>query len=255
MEYCPPLKTCGVWIRPNKEEHSCAYEKLLATGFPDFNQVTWATVRTDQFDEDQPTHVLQYSRKDRFWCMQEAIACLGIDAFNDNQNASKRMFMHAGVKSFIEPLETRDLLWSKLDGIEDIFEPAKPADGIVWRVQKMWSHDTRYATSITKQSEIWLDMLEVLSDGSCKWSCSDGSYVLRRTSTSGQPYETVHWTMFLPSMFDFPTEALALHNAEDLLVSYVDNNPLEVKYVYMQAFSKKEYEMSKLAEELGCCYP
>ena len=119
----------------------------------------------------------------------------------------------------------------------------------------MWSHDTKHATSITTENEIWLDKAEVLNDGSCVWSNADGSYVMRRPPEDERPYETVHWTMFLPSMFQFPTEALALHNAKDLLVSYVDNSPLEVKYVYVQAISKKCYELSKLAWEIEDGHP
>lgn len=255
MEHCPPLKTCGIWIRPDAEEHGCSYEKLYADGVYDRAHVSWATVKPSINDMTKPSHVLTYNKLDKFWRMYEASAPLDIYALREEPNMSKKMFVLPSVKSFIEPLETRDLVWSRLARIEDVFEPAKASCSIVWRARKMWSNDTRYASSITAESEMWLDKLEVLDDGSCKWSSADGSYIMRRPSESGLPYETTHWTVFLPSMFEFPTEALALHNAEDMLASYVDNSPLKVKYVYVQAFSKKLYEQSKFAWEIEDGHP
>lgn len=258
------VKRRGMWVRPDPSVHGSSVEKLYSPDMPDKDCISWATSRSswdNYLPSEDVSHVLAFDKTRMAWKTYEASAPLDLVALKLNPNSSSWMFMPGKMNSFIEPLETRDLIWSRLPSTEYLLEKARPAEEIVWRARKMWSHDTCYAKCVTCEKEIWLDKLEDLGNGDFKWTCLSKDKTLancsltRRAPIENIPWETVHWTINLPCMYSFATEALAMFKAEDLLVSYVDNSPLDIKYVVVQAFSRKYYELSKLAWELDDGYP
>lgn len=235
------LRKRGIWVRPDVNEHGCNYEKLLAIQYPDKNCLAWISSKNDKFTSNEKSHVLSYNRVKKFWNLVETTAADDLDIVLSNLDTGKQLFMNEKIKSFNETLETKDLIWVRFPTVNDLFEDYLEKD-IIWRIRKMWSNNSQYSTGESLEKEIWLDKLEIKNDGSYVWTSSEYDFkecsITKGPSMLGFPHETISWTIDIPIMFQFPTHALALNNSRSLLLSYVVNSPLNIKYCIADAIKK-----------------
>lgn len=114
--------------------------------------------------------------------------------------------------------------------------------------------------SDTVEQTAWLDKHEKLADGSDKWTASQKTYVLSEDMKEWsccsaeaasivrpakkrlqKPWMTALWTASMPQMFTFTSKLAALWSSKHLLLSYVANTPLDVKYVTADMVLREDY--------------
>ena len=266
-------KKFGLWIRPDEELGGSSYSKLIFQNEYDDAVYSWQS-EDKMFglsDKSKSSYALNYRPDIMEWLIQKSPSeYTSLDYVPSKQfDRSKilsyenciplsRQYMIKEAHAVSEECHLFDLSWVKLHTLETLFSDSIPGKDIVWRLQKHYTHDGNRIVADNIEQTIYLDQYEQLNDGSDKWfttsikvNCTDDfmryyeEKVILDSLTRQKmkkPCQTTQFVANIPSMFYFSSKIRGLYCAEHLLLTYIVNSPLEIKYVLADAISREDYQ-------------
>lgn len=258
----------GFWIRPDQNFNKTQYAKLYLDDQSKYNnELSWKNFGNNTNND----FILNFVSNCNKWLLYKSnniyqnynkyendIIFDKSKLIDYNQSSTSIKYMHSDIHSMLEKLDEYDVSWSRIHNINQLFLDYNGKD-IVWKITKFWTNSLNDSKTCTIENVIWLDKYQVLDDGSDKWFCLNkkftkvengkvwlceeigDNYIIRKKTN--ESFETADWTAEIPLMFQQHSHIAALHNSQEIYLSYIMNNPLQVKYVIAQAVKRDLYNI------------
>lgn len=230
----------GTWLRPNELLYGIEHEKLFISEVLAHDTISWQTLRK-RLSVETDTYILTNVIKDHVWNMQ----ILSTDI------SAEPLFANSDINSYLEKVNlSTDIMWSRINDLRNMTSKSYEPNEIVWKAEKHWTYDSQYAKSDTIELTLWLDDFTVTENGDEVWTDSKTQLnSISRLAMKNYPYETTVWEANISVMFATSRQVYAMRNTNELMMSYIANDPLNIKYVIMKPFLKSTFNDMKSKEE------